>query len=554
MSDWDDTTRWQKRRESGPLLEVSGLDVRFGQEPVLRGVDFTVYPSETLALIGESGCGKTISALSILRLLPPAADVFSGSIRLEGEELLDLPERDMRKIRGRRIAMIFQEPQTSLNPVLTVGGQIAEVLRLHRGLTGGRELNERVAALLDDVGLPDPHRCAGEYPHQLSGGMKQRVMIAMALAGDPDLLLADEPTTALDVTIQAQILDLIENLQERFGMAVLFITHDLGVAARIADRIAVMREGRILETALRKAFFDSPTHPYSHRLFAALPQRLKRRVRAQRTGDLLLRVKDLRVHFPIRKGLLRRTVGHVRAVDGVSLELREGCTLAVVGESGSGKTTLGRGILQIVRPTAGTVSFAGVELTFTHGRPLRRIRSDLQTIFQDPYASMNPRMTVDNIVEEGMIAQKIGKDRAWRQARVAELLEQVGIDPDHRFRYPHEFSGGQRQRICVARALAVDPRLIVCDEPTSSLDVSVQSQILRLLADLQESLGIAYLFITHNLGVVEYLADEVAVMYQGGIVEAGPVEQVFRDPRHPYTQRLLSAVPVVPVPNAIAEP
>jgi ABC-type microcin C transport system duplicated ATPase subunit YejF len=542
---------------SDRLLEVEELRTAFGagKETVhaVDGASFTVERGKTLVLLGESGSGKSVTALSIMRLLPPAARIQGGGVRLDGIDLLRLPERAMRDIRGRRIAMIFQEPQTSLNPVLTAGDQITETLRRHHGLAGTAVRN-RAVELLEEVGIPEPERRYGEYPHQLSGGMKQRVMIALALAGGPDLLIADEPTTALDVTIQAHILDLLRNLQAETGMAMLFITHDLGVAAQMADAVAVMRNGRIVESNSRTEFFRAPRHPYTLELFNAVPSRAKRLQEVQGgsavdsapDSRMLLRVEDLKVHFPIRRGILKRVVGHVRAVDGVSIEVREGETVALVGESGSGKTTFGKGVLQLLRPTGGTVLFDGAELSRLRGEALRRRRADIQIVFQDPYASLNPRMLVGDILAEGMVAQRIGADPAEREARVDTLLRQVGLLPGHKRRYPHEFSGGQRQRICIARALAVNPRLIICDEPTSALDLSVQWQILRLLKDLQKSFGLAYLFITHNLAVVEYLAHRVAVMYQGRIVEQGPVDRILDQPQHPYTQKLLAAVPRVP--------
>ncbi|MDN5872591.1 MAG: ABC transporter ATP-binding protein, partial [Nitrococcus sp.] len=513
-----------------------------------------------------------------------------------------------------------QEPQSSLNPVLSVGEQIAETLR-KQGLHGASR-ERRVAELLDAVGIPDPRRRAQEYPHQLSGGMKQRVMIAIALAGEPELLIADEPTTALDVTIQSQVLALLRDLQRRTGMALLLITHDLGVVAEMADRVAVMYAGHVVEEAPAAAFFAEPAHPYSRKLFASLPNLGKRDARlavipgsvpslahelkacrfearcdhawpacretpprwlehepgrhvrchlydpaqageplsGHSTGDAaaasagtnpslaleaLLRVEDLEIHFPIHTGLFKRVVGYVRAVDGVSLAIPAGRTLALVGESGCGKTTVGKGILQLLRPTAGAVEYAGEDLTRLGGRALRRRRKELQIIFQDPYSSMNPRMMIGDILEEGMLAQRIGRTRQARLQHVAALLTQVGLDADVLQRYPHEFSGGQRQRICIARALAVDPKLVICDEPTSALDVSVQAQILNLLQDLQQRLGLSYLFITHNIAVVEYLAHEIAVMYLGRIVERGTVAEVLHAPRHPYTRALLSAVPTV---------
>lgn len=535
------------------LLEIEGLQTGFGTgERVFHAVDdisFRLEQDRTLVLLGESGCGKSVTALSIMRLLPAAARITGGRVRLRGTNLFDVPEYAMRNIRGGRISMIFQEPQTSLNPVLNVGMQIGETLKQHKGLKG-RAQRARTLELLEAVGIPEPERRIDEYPHQFSGGMKQRVMIAIALAAEPELLIADEPTTALDVTIQAQVLRLLKDLQSRTGMGILFITHDLGVAYEMGDDIAVMYGGKIVENRPRDRFFKKPEHPYSQKLFDAIPSREKRdRERGEGwkapDGKNLLKVEDLKVHFPIKRGVFKHTVGHVRAVDGVSLEIREGQTVAVVGESGSGKTTLGKGILQLLRPTDGNVIFNGHDLLELDARALRRQRSDIQLVFQDPYSSMNPRMMITDIIQEGMVAQGIGGDRTQRLRRVDELLQQVGLEPQHKHRYPHEFSGGQRQRICIARALAVEPRLIICDEPTSALDVSVQAQILQLLGELQRQLGVAYLFITHNISVVEYLAHYVAVMYKGKIVEQGKVDDVLYSPKHEYTRQLLSAVPRV---------
>ncbi len=581
-------------------------------------ISFEIRKGETFALLGESGCGKSVTSLSLMRLVPePAGRIMSGQVRLHGEDLMDLPERAMRRIRGRRMAMIFQEPMTSLNPVLTIGDQIAEGVRLHLGLRGA-EARRKVIELLDSVGIPDPERRLGEYAHQLSGGMKQRVMIAIALSGAPELLIADEPTTALDVTIQAQVLALLRDLQTRTGMAILLITHDLGVVAEMADRVGVMYAGQLVEVADREAFFAQPAHPYSRKLFESLPNIEKRdtalatipggvpsltkafsgcrfadrcsfawthchevvpgwtnlsdRQRARchllelqfEAGEkaivpqqyksrkqvfvhqgTLLEVKDLKVHFPIQKGLFQRTVGHVYAVDGVSLTIGCGRTVALVGESGCGKTTIGKAILQLIRPTGGEVLFEGDDLIQLRGEALRRRRDAFQIIFQDPFSSMNPRMRVREIIEEGMVALNIERDTHSRRERVKLLLSQVGLPEDSGDRYPHEFSGGQRQRICIARALAVSPRLLVCDEPTSALDISVQAQILNLLKDLQTEMGLSYLFITHNLSVVAYLADEVAVMYLGRIVERGATQEVLHEARHPYTRALLSAIPEI---------
>ncbi|MBI5616985.1 MAG: ABC transporter ATP-binding protein [Gammaproteobacteria bacterium] len=539
---------------SDTLLDIAGLTVRFGAAaPVVHEVNLGVARGETVVLVGESGSGKSMTALAIMRLLPAAARISAGSIRLGGTELLALPEVRMRDVRGARVGFVFQEPQTALNPVMTVGAQIGEVLARHRGLRG-RALNAKVAELLDSVGIPEPARRAREYPHQFSGGMKQRAMVAIAIAGEPELLIADEPTTALDVTLQAQVLELFRAQQRQRHMGMLFITHDLGVAHSVADRVVVMKEGRIVEEGARDAFYAAPRHAYSKALFAALPSAAKRR--AEGPGpetaetEVVLAVEDLKVHYPIRRGVFRRVVGAVKAVDGVSLEVRRGRTVALVGESGSGKTTMGRGILRLLPLTAGRVCFEGEDLARLDAAALRRRRAHLQVVFQDPYASMNPRMLVSDIIQEGMLAQHRAMNAAGRLARVDALLAAVGLEPGHKFRYPHEFSGGQRQRICIARALAVDPRLLVCDEPTSALDVSVQAQILALLRELQRERGLSYLFITHNLGVVAYLAHEVAVMYRGRIVEYGSVDRVLGAPAHDYTRELLAAVPSLPADAA----
>lgn len=609
---------------SETLLSVRNLKTWFsvGKDTAraVDGISFEIARGETFALLGESGCGKSMTSLSIMQLVPqPAGRIVEGEILLEGEDLLNLPESGMRNIRGNRIAMIFQEPMTSLNPVLTVGQQIGESLLRHKGLKGVAA-RKRIIELLSAVGIPAPESRIDEYPHQLSGGMKQRVMIAIALAGDPDLLIADEPTTALDVTIQAQVLQLLRDLQKETGMAILLITHDLGVVSEMADRVAVMYAGQIVEQTSRERFFADPKHPYSRKLFDSLPDMQKRdqplevikgsvpslsqqfkgcrfegrcdyawtpcreqvpewqqadvghEVRCFRANDELLaqwpevvkfvpeiiqplqsiatqkpllQVNDLKVHFPIRKGLLKRVAGYVYAVDGLDLQIEPGKTLALVGESGCGKTTAGKAILQLNRPTAGEVLFEGEDLVHLSGEKLRKRRRDFQVIFQDPFSSMNPRMMIGDIIEEGMVAQGVAGNAQQRRARVDELLEQVGLSAEMGNRYPHEFSGGQRQRVCIARALAVEPKLIVCDEPTSALDVSVQAQILNLLKELQAEHSLSYLFITHNISVVAYLAHEVVVMYLGRIVERGKVEDVLEKPLHPYTQALLAAVPTI---------
>ena len=600
------------------LLSVKNLRawIDAGAEPLraVDGIDFDIHRGETFAVVGESGSGKSMTALSILRLLPDAAQIVSGSVMLDGRELMGLPESEMRDVRGKRIAMIFQEPGTSLNPVMTVGAQIREVLARHLRITGA-EAVRRVVQLLEGVGLPSPAHRAAEYPFQLSGGMKQRVMIAMALAAEPDLLIADEPTTALDVTIQAQVLDLLRDLKRTRGMAVLLITHDLGIVSGMAHRVAVMYAGRLMEVADRAQFFGAPRHPYSRKLFESLPGAASRggelavipgqvpaltenftrcrfvdrcdvaipacregepamtvlapghSVRCVRASepattyggaaahwdaaefgkepqpDALLKVFGLKVHFPIRKGLLRRTVGQVKAVDGIALSIPAGRTLALVGESGCGKTTAGKAIIQLIDPTGGRVELDGVALNELRGEALRRSRRDYQIVFQDPYASLNPRMRVGDILAEGQVALGDNRDPAAVMDRSAELLRQVGMGEESLGRYPHEFSGGQRQRIAIARALAVRPKLLVCDEPTSALDVSVQAQILNLLKKLQRELKLSYLFITHNISVVEYIAHEVAVMYLGRIVERGTVAEVLGAPAHPYTRALISSVP-----------
>ncbi len=664
------------------LLKVANLvaGLRNGAH-IVDDISFDISAGETFALLGESGCGKSMTALSLMRLLPDGVANAGGVAQMEGVSLFDLREREMREVRGGTMAMIFQEPGLSLNPVMTVGQQIAEVLALHQkqpppsipdratshstkpasgqvagyppvgegskallppgeGLhpqgagrgckadktattTLGRgkgSIEQRCIELLDQVGIPDAARRVDEYPFQLSGGMKQRVMIAMALAGNPKLLIADEPTTALDVTIQAQVLQLLRDTQDKTGMSMLLITHDLGVVAETAHRVGVMYAGQIVEQATREQLFTQPLHPYTQKLFAAMPSAARAgqplaaipgnvpslgsitqgcrftarcdkawalcseqtpewtvvtegqgvrchlygetgNVKCETKGqsgasverhvlpftfhlshdashDSLLKVSDLRVHFPIRKGILQRVVGQVKAVDGVSLSIPQGRTLALVGESGCGKTTLGKALLQLIPPTAGSVQFNGHELVGSHASC-----AAMQMVFQDPYASLNPKMRVAEILEEGMSALNIGGNSAERQLHIDGLLEKCGLARDSKWRYPHEFSGGQRQRIAIARALAVSPKLLICDEPTSALDVSVQAQILNLLKSLQQELELSYLFITHNLAVVEYLAHEVCVMYLGRIVERGTTAEVMHSPKHPYTQALLSAVP-----------
>ena len=610
------------------------LDSDAGLVKALDGVRLSVARGETFALVGESGCGKSMTAMALMRLLPDNGRVEEGSVLLDDEELLALPEAQMRDRRGGKIGIIFQDPSTSLNPVLKVGEQIVETIVAHTPLRGAAA-RAKAIEWLTMVGIPEPERRIDSFPFQMSGGQKQRVMIAIALAAEPEMLIADEPTTALDVTIQAQILELLKSLQQRLGMAMMLITHDLAVVAQMAHRVALMYAGQIVEVADAGDFFRRPLHPYAIKLFDALPEAGKRDVPlaaipgtvppltldfrccrfadrcvsavahcrthvptlsgegphvASRAGDdvpvathpvrcfiydasiaaderprlktevvasvpvvridahapPLLEVRDLTIHFPIRKGALRRVVGHVKAVDGVSFSIAPGRTLALVGESGCGKTTTGKALLQLLRTQAdigGETVFAGERLDRLEGRALQRARRGIQIIFQDPFASLDPRMRVSDILEEGLITLRPELDGPQRLERLATLLDQVGIRNEAMHRYPHEFSGGQRQRLAIARALAVEPGLVVCDEPTSALDVSVQAQILNLLKQLQRDLGIAYLFITHNIGVVEYLADDVAVMVKGRIVEQGPAEQVLRHPEHEYTRTLLAAVP-----------
>lgn len=536
-----------ERQAAAALLSVTDLHVSFRQGaeliPAVSGVSFRIDKGETFALVGESGSGKSVTALSVLRLLPHNGRIVRGGATLGGTDLFGLPEYAMSAIRGLRIGIIFQDPMSSLNPVMTVGRQIGEILRLQRGLQG-RPARNRALELLDHVGLPNPERHLDEYPHQLSGGMRQRVMIAIALAGEPDLLIADEPTTALDVTIQAQILELLDRLKRESGMALWLITHDLGIVAELADRVAVMRAGKIVEQSGRERFFEKPEHPYSRELFMAMPRldACLDRPETQHSEQLLV-VEDFKVHYPVKKGILQRTVDYVRAVDGVSFSMAQGETLALVGESGCGKTTLGKGVLNLIENSGGRVRFDGADISGLRGEERRKRCAEMQIVFQDPYSSMNPRMVVGDIVEEGLRALHPVMTETERRERVDDLLRGVGLPKEARLRYPHEFSGGQRQRICIARALAVDPKLIVCDEPTSALDVSVQAQILTLLRELRDRRRLSYLFITHDLAVVAELADRVAVMHRGKIVEMGPTRQILFKPAHPYTQRLLEAVP-----------
>ncbi len=604
------------------MLRIDNLTTELDSDSgLVRAVDalsLTIERGETFALVGESGCGKSMTALSILRLLPDNGRVAGGSVEVGGTDITQLPESRMRDVRGRQVGIIFQEPSTSLNPVMAVGRQITEVIERHTQLRGGAA-QAKAVDWLRRVGIVAPERRVRDYPFQMSGGEKQRVMIAIALAAEPDVVIADEPTTALDVTIQAQILALLKELQRSQQMAMLLITHDLAIVAQMADRVALMYAGQVVEVADAAEFFARPLHPYAVNLFEALPDTSKRgrrlasiagsvppldqeftgcrfadrcadvmdrcrvappglntvgprhavrcflydasaaprnatRVWGQdpllpadpRAGETVLEVRDYKVWFPIRTGLLKRVVGHVKAVDGVSFSIAAGRTLALVGESGSGKTTVGKGLLQLLRTTArisGSALLLGQPLEQLQGEALRGARRAAQIIFQDPFASLNPRMRVNEILEEGVASLHPEVAPVVRRARVAALLEKVGLRRDALSRYPHEFSGGQRQRLAIARALAVEPRLIVADEPTSALDVSIQAQILNLLKQLQQELGVAYLFITHNFGVVEYLAHDIAVMKDGRLVEAGPAQELLGRPRHDYTRALLAAVP-----------
>ncbi|NJM13212.1 MAG: ABC transporter ATP-binding protein [Synechococcaceae cyanobacterium SM1_2_3] len=521
-----------------PLLEVRNLSVSFGATSVVNRISFTLNRGETLALVGESGSGKSVSALSILQLLPyPHAHHPDGGILLHGEELLGADAKRLREVRGNQIAMIFQEPMTSLNPLHSIEKQISETLILHKGLRGA-PLRARILELLDWVGLPDAAHRLNALPHELSGGQRQRVMIAMALANTPDILIADEPTTALDVTIQAQILALLKALQARLGMAILFITHDLGIVRKMADRVCVMQAGEIVEAGAVADLFANPQHLYTRQLLAAEPQGEPPPERID--APEILSSSDLRVWFPLKRHWSGRVTECVKAVDGVSVKVRQGQTLGVVGESGSGKTTLGLALLRLLS-SEGAIRFDQQRIDVLQSWALRPLRKAMQIVFQDPFASLSPRLSVGEIVEEGLLAHDQAGDRAARRTRISQALADVGLDPKTQDRYPHEFSGGQRQRIAIARALVLQPRLLILDEPTSALDVSVQAQMVDLLRELQRRYQLAYIFISHDLRVVRALANHLLVMKDGRVVEAGSAQQVFADPQHPYTQALLAA-------------
>ena len=522
------------------LLDVRDLSVSFrqgGKKTVaVDNVSFSIERGKTLALVGESGSGKSISALSIVRLLPPGAN-YSGHAYFAGQNMLSIDDETLRSIRGARITMVFQEPMTSLNPLHTIEHQISEILELH-GMNVDAQRRERVIELLREVGIPNPENRLGAYPHQLSGGQRQRVMIAMALANKPDLLIADEPTTALDVTVQAQIIALLERLQQTYGMAILFITHDLGLVRRFADHVCVMQKGKIVEKGSVSTVFNAPQHPYTQSLLSAEPKGAPLEDDPQ--APVVVSTDNLRVWFPIKRGFMRRTVDHVKAVDGVSLKIREGSTVGVVGESGSGKTTLALAILRLIR-SDGPIVFLGNpinQLSISQMRPLRR---DMQIVFQDPYGSLSPRMSVGEIVAEGLTVQRPELNLDQRRDIVAKALTETGLDPSTMDRYPHEFSGGQRQRIAIARAIVLEPKFIVLDEPTSALDMSVQVQIIDLLRDLQRRMSLAYLFISHDLRVVKALAAYLIVMRNGQVVEEGPAREIFEHPQQEYTKALFAA-------------
>jgi microcin C transport system ATP-binding protein len=524
------------------LLDVKDLSVAFkqGDKEILAvdRISFDIAKGETVAIVGESGSGKSVTALSVMKLLPyPAARHPSGKVHFKGQELLQLPEYEIRKVRGNDITIIFQEPMTSLNPLHTIEKQIGEILDLHRGMSGAAA-RARILELLTQVGIPDPETRLGSYPHQLSGGQRQRVMIAMALANEPDLLIADEPTTALDVTVQAQILKLLKDIQSRLGMSMLFITHDLGIVRKIADRVCVMSKGEIVEQGPVERIFTAPEHPYTRALLAAEPK--PDPAPLQPSAPVVVQSNGLKVWFPIKRGVLRKVVGHIKAVDGVSIEVRKGETLGVVGESGSGKTTLGLALLRLIS-SDGPIVFMGHQLQGLKFKEMRPFRRDMQIVFQDPFGSLSPRMSIADILAEGLDVHQPKLSRDERDERVVRALEDVGLDPESRFRYPHEYSGGQRQRIAVARTLVLEPTFIVLDEPTSALDMLIQAQIVDLLRDLQKRRNLTYLFISHDLRVVAALASRLMVMRHGKVVEEGPAMELFKNPKSDYTRALFAA-------------
>src|SRR5215475_10066272 len=526
----------------GKLLEVRDLSISFRQGKrehlAVDRISFDIAPRETVALVGESGSGKSATALAVMKLLPyPSAHHPSGAIAFKGEDLLKLSEDGIRRVRGNDITIIFQEPMTSLNPLHTIEKQIGEILLLHRGLSG-MAARERILELLTQVGIPDPAGRLQSYPHQLSGGQRQRVMIAMALANEPDLLIADEPTTALDVTVQAQILKLLKDVQTRLGMAMLFITHDLGIVRKLADRVCVMKDGKIVEQGPVERVFTAPEHPYTRALLAAEPK--PDPAPLMPNAPIVVEASDLKVWFPIKRGVLRHTVGHIKAVDGISIEVRQGETLGIVGESGSGKTTLGLAILRLIS-SQGLITFLGNPLTGLNFKAMRPFRRNMQVVFQDPYGSLSPRMSISDIIEEGLRVHFPNLSNEEREQKVIRALREVGLDPATRFRYPHEFSGGQRQRIAVARAIVLEPTFIVLDEPTSALDMIIQAQMVDLLRDLQKRLNLTYMFISHDLRVVAALSSRLIVMRHGKVVEEGPAAELFARPQSDYTRALFAA-------------
>jgi microcin C transport system ATP-binding protein len=519
-----------------PLVEVEGLSIAFGARQVVRDVGFRLAPGATLALVGESGSGKSLTALSLLGLLPPGA-VASGRVRLAGQEVIGAPQHALRRLRGGVAGMVFQEPMNSLNPLARLGRQVTEAIQLHRPMPAAAA-RARAVELLAEVGFPDGEQRLDAFPHQLSGGQRQRVMIAMALANDPALLIADEPTTALDVTIQAQILKLLAAEKAARGLALLLISHDLAIVRRYADDVVVMKDGDVVETGSVAEVFERPRHPYTRMLLAAEPRGAPAPLPP--AAPVLMQGEDVRVHFPIRRGILRRTIGHVKAVDGVSVSIRQGETVGLVGESGSGKSTMGYALLRL-QPAEGRIAFAGTDLSALDRTALRRLRAGMQIVFQDPFGSLSPRLSVGEIIAEGLAVHEPALSEADRQARVAEALAEVGLPADSVERYPHEFSGGQRQRIAIARAMVLKPRFVVLDEPTSALDMSVQGQIVELLRTLQAQHGLGYLFISHDLKVVRAMAHRIVVLRGGRVVEQGPAEEVIARPRQDYTRALMAA-------------